>query len=96
MLPFRAVPDASRPAGLSQGHAPHAVLPVACVLSVLGASSIPCSLFSGVQETGFFSSWGGVWDSPFGRFFLEVGLCAWGVGGGLLLSPLLLVVDCGC
>eukprot|EP00887_Chlorella_sp_A99_P003737 scaffold7.g3737.t1 len=23
------------------------------------------------EETGFFSSWGGVWDSPYGRFFLE-------------------------
>jgi hypothetical protein len=23
------------------------------------------------QETGFFCSWGGSWDSPYGRFFLS-------------------------
>ena len=23
------------------------------------------------QETGFFRSWGGSWDTPYGRFFLE-------------------------
>ena len=24
-----------------------------------------------LQETGFFCSWGGSWDSPYGRFFLS-------------------------
>lgn len=24
-----------------------------------------------LQETGFFCGWGGSWDTPYGRFFLE-------------------------
>ena len=26
---------------------------------------------AGVQETGFFRSWGGSWDTPYGQFFLS-------------------------
>ena len=28
------------------------------------------SSFRSIQETGFFRSWGGSWDTDYGRFFL--------------------------
>ena len=28
-------------------------------------------MWSAMQETGFFATWGGSWDTPYGRFFLD-------------------------
>ena len=28
-------------------------------------------MYNLVQETGFFATWGGSWDTPYGRFFME-------------------------
>lgn len=33
--------------------------------------SLHAKLHNGMQETGFFCGWGGSWDTPYGRFFLE-------------------------
>lgn len=36
-----------------------------------GRSVLLCDIMALVQETGFFATWGGSWDTPYGRFFLD-------------------------